>query len=134
MNDLHVKMTKEHVMLNTIYEPERREKTITARAIALKAGYSESTVDSKKLTNTPLYKVLAEAMQSKVGFALEEHIDKIVNDVKEGKHLNDTLATSIRQMQALTSIYKGLMPTVKQKETTKNDDGSITTVWKTLNG
>ena len=109
------------------------EKKITKKEIALSSGYALGTVERGVLEKTGIYTELSHDFISKVGYGLEQFLDTLTEAVNNGEHLDLPIEKKIRATATLATIYKGLLPTFKKKETKREIDGTITSVWTTLN-
>lgn len=109
------------------------DKSVTKKELALQAGYSIATVESNVLEKSNIYTDLSHDYINRTGFALNETLDEIKLSIDRGELKELSLIQQVRVASLLTSIYKGLLPTYKKKETKRDIDGTITSVWTTIN-
>ena len=106
---------------------------VTKKELMLKAGYSEMSAKSNNPELSKLYAVKVEELINKTGFTLKAFVDSIEEDVRNGGIDKLGLVTKVKTLSMLTTIFKGLSPTFKQKSMVKDEDGNVKTVWTKLN-
>lgn len=98
-----------------------------------KAGYTDASIKSNNPELTKLYAVKVEDLINKTGFILSEFVESVNRDVREGMIEDLTITQKVKTLSLLTSIFKGLSPTFKQKQTIKDEEGNVKTVWQKIN-
>jgi hypothetical protein len=125
-----VELTRNYIAQDAFNKMNDTEKS--RKDIMLDAGYSNAMAESKDPKRTDIYAELSTKLINKVSFALFEMVDEIDKRVKSEEHKTLSLQDLIKQASILTTLYKGITPSFKQKTTTKDDTGYSTT-WTTLN-
>lgn len=116
-----------------VFREELEEKRISRKDLMLKAGYTEISANANNPELSKLYAVKVEELVNKTGFTLKAFVESIERDVREGKIEGMNLTTKVKTLSMLTTIFKGLSPSFKQKSMVKDDEGNVKTVWTKLN-
>lgn len=122
-----------YITQKALHREELENHTITKKELMLKAGYSEEMSRNRTPESTELYTGKVSELTNKVGFVLNEYVKVIEKKVQDGMLENKSLTDLTKELVRLTTIFKGLAPTYKQKVTTKEADGTIKNVWTKLN-
>ena len=126
------KQMQNYVNLRALHDEDIKSGNMTKTELAMEAGFTHTTASKNNLENTNLYAELSSEMINKTGIILHTLIDSVSRDMEECKHELMSLDDKIKIMKAIASVYKGLMPTFKQKKTFKDENGNIEIVWKQL--
>jgi hypothetical protein len=124
---------QKYITAKVVNQKELATGEIKKVKLAVDAGYSLATAEHNVLEKTGLYTEEAHEFIGKTGFILNDFLNSAVEAVKRGDTKDLPLDKLIRATATMATIYKGLLPTYKRKEVTKNNDGSYTSVWTTLN-
>ena len=124
---------RNYITQKAIHREELENHTITKAELMQNAGYSLSTASKNNLENTKLYAEITSETLNKTGFVLHEFLESIERDIANNLHLQLPLQTKIKLLSIITQVHKGLAPSYKQKQTIKDVDGSLKTVWTQLN-
>lgn len=98
------------------------------------AGYSETTIDSGiKVQATDIYKERVAELMGMMGGSLMGYAENVRKRVEAGEHEKDTLAQNVKTLKTLIDISKALLPTIKQKTVSTDEQGNKRIVWQTIN-
>jgi len=126
-------LVNNYITQKAIHFDDLENHKITRKEIMLKAGYSESVADKKNPENTQLYATINNEIMNKVGFVLSRYVESIKEDVESGVLEDMQPLAKIKALSMITSIFKGISPTYKQKSTLKDEEGNVKTVWTKIN-
>lgn len=107
---------------------------ISKKEIMQRAGYTLTSATQNNLENGRNYAMISDKMINQTGFILTTYLNVLEKEVRNGAINKMEYSEVLRGAKTVLDIFKGLAPTYKQKETVKSSDGSLTTIWKTLNG
>ena len=128
-----IEKARRYIQSKIVHQEELENKTMTKKQLGLDAGYALSTVENSVLEKSNIYTDLSHEYIHRTSFSLDKVLDMIKNDVENGDMEELPLMQKLRAASILMTIYKGLLPTYKKKETKRDIDGTITSVWTTIN-
>ena len=65
--------------------------------------------------------------------SLMGYAENVRKRVEAGEHEKDTLAQNVKTLKTLIDISKALLPTIKQKTVSTDEQGNKRIVWQTIN-
>lgn len=128
-----VRKMRNYITQKAVHRDDLENATKTKQELMLNAGYTLSSATKNNLENTKLYAEITSETLNKTGFVLHEFLESIESDIANNLHLQLPLQTKIKMLSIITQIHKGLAPSYKQKQTVKEADGTLKTVWTQLN-
>ena len=128
-----VERMKAYITAKVVNQEELESKKVGKGELAQAAGFALTTVEKNVLEKSNIYTDLSHDYINRTGFALDKVLDELTESINNGEIKDLDIMQKVRLASTLTTIYKGLLPTYKKKETKRDIDGTITSVWTTIN-
>lgn len=128
-----IELTDNYITQKALNREAIEDGHISKKEIMKKAGYSEESIRTNNPELTKLYTVKVEELINKTGFTLKSFVDAIELDVRKGEIDKLDFQQKVKTLSLITSIFKGLSPTYKQKSMVKDEEGNVKTVWTKIN-
>jgi hypothetical protein len=100
------------------------------------AGFSPVSVNKNtaQIETGIYYNGRVQDVLNKTGSITFNLLDQIADEVQSDTFCKTfTTAEKVRILKTFFDIHKAIVPTITQKETKRNDDGTYSSVWTTLN-
>lgn len=112
------------------------DNTLSKSTRMRNSGFSEVSVQKNisSIENGVYYNGRVQEVLNKTGSITFSLLDQVAEEVQseEFKSGFDT-AEKVKMLKTFFDINRAVLPTIKQKETKKDGDGNVLSVWTTLN-